>query len=223
MAQSRKRRKARQPAAASKPRRLKSSDPFSGSDARGLTPRDMSVGDDPAPSGEPTSNGEPASTGEAAADTEPRPRGYARSRARDEAARAALEPLAPGERPTAVTVAAIAAALLAAANLIAVIAGWDGAAGSDDRARAIAGSLLVTGLLCVVAYGMWQARYWAVLGMQTLLALTVIAASLGLVTAANAGAMVVLVAMIAAAGTLFWFLVKAMARIQMPERPSRAR
>jgi hypothetical protein len=26
------------------------------------------------------------------------------------------------------------------------------------------------------------------------------------------------VAMIAAAGTLFWFLVKAMARIQMPER-----
>jgi hypothetical protein len=122
-----------------------------------------------------------------------------------------------------VTVGAIAAGVLAAANLIAVIAGWDGAAGSDDRARAIAGSLLVTGLLCVVAYGMWQAKYWAVLGMQTLLALTVIAASLGLVTAENAGAMLVLVAIIAAAGTLFWFMVKAMARIQMPERPSRAR
>jgi hypothetical protein len=154
---------------------------------------------------------------------EPAPRGYARGRAKDEAARATLEPLAPGERPTAVTVGAIVAALLAAANLIAVIAGWDGAAGTDDRARAIAGSLLVTGLLCVVAYGMWQARYWAVLGMQTLLALTVIAASLGMVTAENAGAMVVLLAIVAAAGTLFWFLVKAMARIQMPERPSSAR
>jgi hypothetical protein len=122
-----------------------------------------------------------------------------------------------------VTVGAIAAALLAAANLIAVVAGWDGAAGTDDRARAIAGSLLVTGLLCVVAYGMWRARYWAVLGMQTLLALTVIAASLGMVTAENAGAMLLLLVIVAAAGTLFWFLIKAMARIQMPERPTRAR
>ncbi len=199
MAQSRKRRKARQGGATSKPRPLKGSDPLSASDSRGLTP----------------------SQGEAQA--EPASRGYARSRAKDEAARAALRPLAPGERPTAVTVGAIAAGVLAAANLIAVIAGWDGAAGSDDRARAIAGSLLVTALLCVVAYGMWRAKYWAVLGMQTLLALTVIAAALGLVTAENAAAMLVLVAIIAAAGTLFWFMVKAMARIQMPERPSRTR
>jgi hypothetical protein len=34
---------------------------------------------------------------------------------------------------------------------------------------------------------------------------------------------VLLVAILAAAGTLFWFMVKAMARIQMPERPTRAR
>ena len=149
--------------------------------------------------------------------------GYARSRAKAEEARAALKPLAPGERPTAVTVSAIVAALLAAANLIAVIAGWDGAAGEDDRARALAGSILVTGLLCVVAWGMWQAKYWAVLGMQTLLALTLIASALGLVTAGDAGAAIVLVLIIVAAGTLFWFMVKAMARIQMPERPTRAR
>ena len=36
-------------------------------------------------------------------------RGYARSRARADDVRAALEPLAPGERPLAVTVAAIVA------------------------------------------------------------------------------------------------------------------
>ena len=148
---------------------------------------------------------------------------YSRSRARIEAARAALEPLAPGERPTAVTVGAIAAGMLALANVVAVVAGWDGAAGEDDRARALAGSILVTGLLCVVAWGMWRAKYWAVLGMQTLLALTLIAAALGLVTAGNVGAMVVLVVILIAAGTLFWFMVKAMARIQMPERPTRAR
>ena len=149
--------------------------------------------------------------------------GYARSRAKDEAARATLTPLRRGERPTAVTVGAIVAALLAAANLIAVIAGWDGAAGEDDRARALAGSILVTGLLCVVAWGMWRAKYWAVLGMQTLLGLTLIAAALGLVTAGDAGAVIVLVLIIVAAGTLFWFMVKAMARIQMPERPTRTR
>jgi hypothetical protein len=149
--------------------------------------------------------------------------GYARSRAKTEEARAALKPLRPGERPTAVTVGAIVAALLAAANLIAVVAGWDGAAGEDDRARAVAGSILVTGLLCIVAWGMWQAKYWAVLGMQTLLALTLIASALGLATVGNAGAAGVLVVIIVLAGALFWFMVKAMARIQMPERPSRAR
>src|SRR6476661_7845647 len=40
-------------------------------------------------------------------------RGYARSRAKNDAARAALKPLARGERPTAVTVGAIAAVVLA--------------------------------------------------------------------------------------------------------------
>ena len=154
---------------------------------------------------------------------EPTPRGYARSHAKEEAARAALKPLAPGERPGAVTVGAIVAALLAAANLIAVVFGWNGAIDDDDTARALAGSLLVTGLLFAIAWGMWRAKYWAVLGMQTLLALTVIASALGLVTAENAAAMLVLILIIVAAGTLFWFMVKAMARIQMPERPSRAR
>jgi hypothetical protein len=165
----------------------------------------------------------PAENGGTSAVQEATPRGYARGRAKDEAARAALKPLAPGERPGAVTVGAIVAALLAAANLIAVIFGWNGAINDEDTARALAGSLLVTGLLCAVAWGMWHAKYWAVLGMQTLLALTVIAAALGLVTAANVAAMLVLVLIIATASTLFWFMVKAMARIQMPERPSRAR
>jgi hypothetical protein len=150
------------------------------------------------------------------------PRGYARGRAKDEEVRRSLKPLAPGERPTAVTVAAVAAVVLAVANVVAIGVGWDGITGSD-RGQAVAGSLLVTVLLCVMAYGMWRARYWAVLGMQTLLAITVIFASLGLVTATSAGAAVLLTAMILAGGTLFWFLVKAMARIQMPERPGSAR
>jgi len=151
------------------------------------------------------------------------PRPASRTEAKNEAARAALEPLASGERPTAVTVGAIVALLCALANVVAVVLGWDQGVDDDDRSRALAYTILATGVLVAVAWGMWKSKYWAVLGMQTLLALTLIASSLGLVTAGNAGAAVILVVILAAAGTLFWFLVKAMARIQMPERPTRAR
>jgi hypothetical protein len=152
----------------------------------------------------------------------PAPRA-SRSEAKNEAARAALKPLAPGERPTAVTVGAIVALVCALANVIAVVVGWDQGVDEDDRARALAYTVLATGVLLVVAWGMWRSKYWAVLGMQTLLALTLIASSLALVTVSSAGGALLLVAILAAAGTLFWFMVKAMARIQMPERPTRAR
>ena len=151
------------------------------------------------------------------------PRGYARSRAKDDAARAALKPLAPGERPTAVTVGAIAAVVLAAANVIAMIAGWNSLGGDTDESRAATFTILWSVILLVVAWGMWRSRYWAVLGMQTLLGITLILASLSLITANSIGSVVILVVILAATGTLFWFLVKAMARIQMPERPTRAR
>jgi hypothetical protein len=150
----------------------------------------------------------------------PRP---SRSEAKNEAARASLEPLAPGERPTAVTVGAIVAAVFAVANVVAVVAGWNQGVNEDDRARALAYTALATGVLLVVAWGMWKSKYWAVLGMQTLLALTLIASSLALVTVSSIGGAILLVAIIASAGALFWFMVKAMARIQMPERPTRAR
>jgi hypothetical protein len=147
-------------------------------------------------------------------------RGYARSRARDEEARAALKPLAPGERPVAVTVAAVVAAGFALANLIALPAGYN--VGEDSVGQASA-SVFVTLLLALMAWGMWKARYWAVLGMQTLLAITMIFAALALLTAVNLWAAVLVLLILGLAGTLFWFLVKAMARIQMPERPGSQR
>jgi hypothetical protein len=154
---------------------------------------------------------------------DPTGRGYSRSRARDEAARAALEPLGPGERPTAVTIGAIAAAALALANLIALAFGYNPAEDTLSPGGKLSGSIVVTAILFLTAWGMWKARYWAVLGMQTLLALTIIFASLGLITARTLWGAGLLVVIIVAAGTLFWFLVKAMARIQMPERPSTQR
>jgi hypothetical protein len=150
-------------------------------------------------------------------------RGYARSRAKNDAARAALKPLAPGERPTAVTVGAIAAVVLAAVNVIAMIAGWNSLGGDTDEGRAATFTILWSLILLGVAWGMWRSRYWAVLGMQTLLGITLILASLSLITANNIGSVLILLVILGAAGALFWFMVKAMARIQMPERPTRAR
>ena len=150
-------------------------------------------------------------------------RGYARSRRRDEAARAALKPLRPGERPLAVTVGAIFAALLALANLVALAFGYNAAEDTLSPGSKLTASIGVTAILLLMAWGMWKARYWAVLGMQTLLALTLVLASLQLVTALNLWAALLLLIIIASTGTLFWFLVKAMARIQMPERPSSQR
>lgn len=141
-------------------------------------------------------------------------RGYARSRERDDAVRASLKPLRPGERPLAVTIGAIVALLLAIAELVAAAIGYD-----PDEANKLGRTAVVVPLLLVVAFGMWKAKYWAVLGMQTLLALTIVFAAVGAFTALNLQALVLVTAIIVPATVLFWFLVKAMARIQMPARP----
>jgi hypothetical protein len=140
---------------------------------------------------------------------------YARGRARDEQARAALEPLRPGERPRAVTVAAIVAALLAVGNLAAAPLVDER---TTDQWRTAALQAVV---LLVAAVGMWMGRYWAVLGFQIVLAIAVVWAGVSLLVSSNLLAVVLCLAVLAGAGTLFWFLVRALARLQMPRRPTR--
>jgi hypothetical protein len=138
-------------------------------------------------------------------------RGYARSRQRDEEARAGLEPLAPGERPAAVTVAAVVAALLGLGTVVLI------AAGSHER-QGVVGGLAFAAIMFVTAVFMWRRAYWAVLGFEALLGLSVVTASLALLVASNLEAVVRSLVIIVAAGTLFWFLIRAMARLQMPTR-----
>ncbi len=148
----------------------------------------------------------------------------ARSEARNEAAREALEPLARGERPTVVTVGAVISGLIAVSTVIGYLAGVevtkigsDGIEQGEERAPLLS-VVAVVALMATMAYGMWKARYWAVLGFQALLVIVLVAASLGLVQATAWGQAVGTVALIAGAGTMFYFMIKAMARIQMPER-----
>lgn len=144
----------------------------------------------------------------------PPARGYARSRAKDDAARAALVPLEEGERPRAVTVAAVIAALFSIGNLIAYLAGLEI---NGDRPQAT-GVISYSLLMAVAAWGMWKSKYWAVLGMQAILGILIVLFSLFLFEASDIPSALICLAIILPAGTLFFFLIKAMARIQMPER-----
>jgi hypothetical protein len=147
-------------------------------------------------------------------------RGYARGRERDEAIRQSLEPLAPGERPTAVTVAAIVALVFAIANVAAAVGGADLSSEENNPAAVTAAT---TAILLIAAIGMWLRRYWAVLGFQVILALQIIAGSLALIRVQKWWIAVGLTILLGLLGWLFWKLVRAMARIQMPDRPDRRR
>jgi hypothetical protein len=59
-------------------------------------------------------------------------------------------------------------------------------------------------------------QYWAVLGFEIVLGVQITAMSLALVFASNVGAALLLVVLVVALGTLFWKLIRAMSRMQMP-------
>ena len=141
-------------------------------------------------------------------------RGYARGEERNQRIREQLEPLGPGERPGAVTIAAVAAALLALANILLWALGFE----VRGEEQPIGGVLIFAGVLLAAAIGMWRAKYWAVLGFQALLALTIMVAALSLAVASNAVAVLVPLAIVLLGGWLFWKLVRALARLQMPAR-----
>jgi hypothetical protein len=141
-------------------------------------------------------------------------RGYARAEERNAQARARLTPLARGERPPALVLASVLAGALALANLAALVAGVD-VQGKEPSAF---GVILFSVLMLVAAVGMWQKRYWAVLGFQALLAITIVIAALALLVASNLAAVALCIAILAAGGWLFWKLVRVMSRIQAPRR-----
>ncbi|HEX5609960.1 MAG TPA: hypothetical protein VFX45_07700 [Solirubrobacterales bacterium] len=142
-------------------------------------------------------------------------RGYAKAEERNQAAREALEPLGEGERPTVVTVGAIVSALVAISILGGYLAGVE-VDGEKPRWAQVVAPALIMG---VMAWGMWRARYWAVLGFQLVLVFLIFSAVFGLlVQASTVAQFAATLGLLAVAGTFFFFMVKAMARIQMPHR-----
>jgi hypothetical protein len=152
------------------------------------------------------------------ASTSPRERmerGYARAEERNQEAREALEPLEEGERPLVVTIGAIISALIVLSIVIGYLAGTEVNGEKPAFVQVLAPSLL----LGLMAYGMWRARYWAVLGFQLILVFLIFSAVYGLaLQAATVGQVLATLGLLAVTGTFFYFMVKAMARIQMPTR-----
>jgi hypothetical protein len=141
--------------------------------------------------------------------------GYAKAEVRNQAAREALEPLAEGERPTVVTVSAILSALVAVSIVVTFAAGVK-VNGSTPKVSAVIAPALILGVL---AWGMWRARYWAVVCFQVVLVFLIFTSVYGLmVIATSVGEFAVSTGLLVVSGVLFWMMVKAMARIQMLER-----
>jgi hypothetical protein len=148
----------------------------------------------------------------------PMTRGYAKAEERNRATREALVPLAEGERPAVVTVGAIVAALVALSIVGGYLAGVE-VDGETPKVPQIVAPALILG---VMAWGMWRARYWAVLGFQLILVFLIFSAVFGLlVQASTLPQFAATLGLLAVTGTFFYFMVKAMARIQMPERVPR--
>jgi Na+/glutamate symporter len=145
-------------------------------------------------------------------------RGYARAEEKNQAVREALEPLAPGERPGAVTLGAIFSGLIA-------LIFWGSVfvrlftdikiEGSEPDPIQLA---VFAAVMTAMAIGMWRVRYWAVLGFQMLLVLFLVAATAGLLTAQTLLQAIFTTLLIFVVGFLFYRMIKAMARIQMPTR-----
>jgi hypothetical protein len=146
---------------------------------------------------------------------DPMARGYARAEERNREAREALEPLSDGERPLVVTIGAVVAGLIAVSIVIGYAAGVHVNGSQPKLAQVVAPTLLMG----IMAWGMWRARYWAVLGFQLILVFLIFSAAVGLaVQAATIGQVAATLGLLAVSGTFFYFMVKAMARIQMPTR-----
>lgn len=142
-------------------------------------------------------------------------RGYAQAEQRNREARETLEPLAEGERPAVVTIGAVIAALIAAS----IIAGYLAGVKVNGEVPKLPQVLAPAMIMGIMAWGMWRARYWAVVCFQVVLVFLIFCAVYGLmVIATSVGEFAVTVGLLAVSGTLFWLMVKAMARIQMPER-----
>ncbi len=139
-----------------------------------------------------------------------------RSEERNQEVRASLEPLAEGERPGAVTVATIVSAVLALIFTVSAVLALVTSIEVRGEQPSPVPLIVFAAVLWLMTWGLWKARYWAVLGFQMLLVLFMLSSGLGLVTVGSIPQALGTLALLAGSAALFYFMIRAMARIQMP-------
>jgi hypothetical protein len=126
----------------------------------------------------------------------------------------ALQPLGPRERPVPLRVAVVVALVLAVGVCVSLATVHN----LSSHGGSVPGGLLLAGVLLALAWGMYERRYWAVLGFEALLAFQIIVTSLALIVAETLLAAGLCALSIGLAGWLFWKLVRVMGRIQAGEQ-----
>ena len=141
------------------------------------------------------------------------------SEERNAAVRAELIPLAPGERPWSIKIAVLIALIVGIGDLVDVLVSGRHSFGGTHTA--VGGVIVFSVLLTMCALGMWQMRYWAVLGFQAVLAIVILIFALLLIRASNLLGFIVPIVIIGGGGVLFFKLVRVLSRMQMPAPPTR--
>jgi uncharacterized membrane protein YqjE len=116
-------------------------------------------------------------------------------------------------------VAAVIAVVLAVSNIGLYLAGVE----VQGQKPNLFGVLLFGALMLMAAWGMWNLRYWALIGFQALLAVTLVIAGLSLMVAGNVLALVLCLAVLLLGGWLFWKLIRVMGRVRVPRPGDHAR
>lgn len=142
-----------------------------------------------------------------------------RGEQRNAAVRATLTPLAPGERPIPLVLSAVIAAVLVAINLVLLVANIRPKVSGQHTSAA--SEIVYVLVMTACAYGLWRARYWAVLGFMVILLITVLIACLALIRASSLLGVFVPLVVVAGGGYLFYKLIRTLSRVQMPRPPNR--
>ncbi len=141
----------------------------------------------------------------------------ARAEIKNAEARAKLIPLAPNEHPRALQISIALAMIFSLGTLALMIAGVR----VDHKPPATSWILYVI-VMFACGVGMWRHWYQAVLAFMCLLGIAVVILCALVVRFSNLLGLLIPLVLIVAGGVLFWKLVGVLARLQMPERPTRS-
>jgi hypothetical protein len=139
-------------------------------------------------------------------------RGYAKAELKNIAAREALQPIGPENRPRIVLVAC-AWLLVACVSIVVSIVTADG----DDAGGQRFGNALMLLVVLVAVWGTWRLRPWAILGAQTLFALAFVFTILAAVFSDEILLSLALGASALVTGWIFYRMINVMARVQKME------